>query len=322
MKRRFGNRHITVETQEMLVSDLSPSTRFQTREHDNAKVRGDEIARACLADGRTDFANNIVVYQEDGVNYIPAGLGRRCGAIKLGWERLNVDIVKGPNALRNAQYISLTDNNKQLTQRGHTLKEHAANAHRLHHEHGLSYKEIAELQGCSEDAARARVTRGGGLLVKLEGQKKPGAIKWFQSDRDAQGGALKAFRSLLCWECATYKDLTEKLSESYNVVLRVLVGDNEKQIAQVALDMLDNECNGKPTNFLLLFYLSMSCKTGGTGAAHRAVSRVTEHMAAGRRLHGVGTWLAKDLSNNGLFFDGEAVGNFLEACRKPLKIRA
>ena len=47
------------------------------------------------------------------------------------------------------------------------------------------------------------MTRGGGLLVKLEGQKKPGAIKWFQSDRDAQGGALKAFRSLLCWECAT-----------------------------------------------------------------------------------------------------------------------
>ena len=59
--------------------------------------------------------------------------------------------------MRNAQYISLTDNNKQLTQRGHTLKEHAANAHRLHHEHGLSYKEIAELQGCSEDAAHAAV---------------------------------------------------------------------------------------------------------------------------------------------------------------------
>ena len=59
--------------------------------------------------------------------------------------------------------------------------------------------------------------------------EEAGAIKWFQSDRDVQGGALKAFRSLLCWECATYKDLTEKLSESYNVVLRVLVGDNEKQ---------------------------------------------------------------------------------------------
>ena len=94
MKRRFGNRHITVETQEMLVSDLSPSMRFQTREHDNAKVRGDEIARACLADGRTTSTSSV--HQEDGVNDIPAGLGRRCGAIKLGWERLNVDIVKGP----------------------------------------------------------------------------------------------------------------------------------------------------------------------------------------------------------------------------------
>jgi hypothetical protein len=100
----------------------------------------------------------------------------------------------------------------------------------------------------------------------------------------------------------------------------VLAGDNEKQVAQMVMDMLDNERDGKPTNFLALFYLGASGgKTGDTGAGHRAVARIKEHMAAGRRLCGAGTLHAEDLSNDAVFLNGRNVAQYVQSCRDQLK---
>ena len=279
-KRHFGIRAIPVVTRRIRVADIARDTRFQTRLADNAYVRGADIARAVKADGATAFRDNMVVVEIDGVIYPVDCFGRQEAATILRWESVDADFISGRNPEKTAWYVALTANNKQVSQRGFSGPEHAVNAYRLYTEQGVSYDEIAEAQGCTRETARRRVMKGKTALERHVRANDLSRLSPFVNGSAAQTAALTAMKTVLRLSCSKYADLLDILQEKYNVNLRVLAGDNEKQVAQVALDMLDNERDGKPTNFLVLFYLGAAGgKTGDTG-------RRTPRGGAGQGTHG------------------------------------
>ena len=322
-KRHFGIRTISVATRRIRVADIARDTRFQARLTNSAYVRGADIARAVKADAATAFRDNMVVVEIDGVIYPVDCFGRQEAATILRWEEVDADFICGRNPEKSAWYVALTANNGQVSQRGFSGAEHAVNAYRLYTEQGVSYDEIAEAQGCTRETARRRVMKGKNILEQHLRTNDLSRISPFVNSNAAQTATLTALKTVLRLSCTKYADLLGILQQKYNVNVRVLAGDNEKQVGQVAMDMLDNERDGKPTNFLVLFYLGAAGgKTGDTGAGHRAVARVKEHMAAGRRLYGAGTLHAEDLSNDAVFLNGRNVAQYVQSCRDQLKMIA
>lgn len=312
-KRTFGHRQFPVIEQRIRLSEVSRDTTLQCRQDDSPWIRGRDIAKSMRDTGAPRFRDNIVVAKRHGEYIIVDGFGRYEAANELTWQEIDVDVLGSRTKDDDLLFIALTANNGQVSERAFTANELQESAYMLHTKLGLSYEEIAEVQDVETETVKRRVIRGQQICEARAKDNSLTALQVFAGMPAAKSGALKVLNSALKLRCETYTDLCKTIRDQFDIELRLFVGGNEKQVKGLVYELLANEQERKPTNFLVLFYLQ---KVGdNTDSAWRMANRIK----ALKRIQGLGSFHFADLSADTACFNGRDVACFVQGCRRAAK---
>jgi ParB-like chromosome segregation protein Spo0J len=321
--RGFGGREFPVEQRVAKIEEFDSSDhRYQRRLNDNPYIRGKEIKLDMEACGATKFRDTIVALEVDGKLIVVDGFGRLAAAILLGWTEIDVDILIGRGKEKNAKLISLNANNHQVSQRSYTKREFQINAAVMFTEHRLNEEEVALAQGCTVEQAIDRIKEGKKYLDE-DRDTDLSRRKSFNTPKDAATAAWKALNATLRLNLSddnlTDASVRGALKDKYDMELRILAGNNEKQVKGLLVDLLNNRRSGLPTNFLVLFHI---CKPGeGMAPGHNALDNIKSLAQQFLKSGDQGRFFGDDLSSQ----EGDTLGDvkklkeFAELCRKAMK---
>lgn len=316
MKRFFAGREFNVVQRVLNLSEIdSDFIKYQARLNDSPWIRGNEIARSVRDTGATKFKDNIVVAQRGNRFVILDGFGRFEAARILGWTEIEFDVLGKTLRDETLKLISLTANNGQVSQKAYTKRELAVNALKLH-ELGCTYDTIAEFQGVGVETIKKRVIRGQALVDAENSKDDLTRLQPFNGAMAALTVAKKVLCSSINLDHRKFDNPDEfkaYLLDNYNVHLRVLVGDNEKQVKGLAYEALDNGENEICNNFLILFYL------GKVGANCDSGIRHAERLSSMTILKTMATFKHFELSPQLGQFNGRDAAKYLQQCRASMK---
>lgn len=309
-KRTFGHREFSVIPQRIRVSDISRDVTLQARQDDSPWIRGRDIANSVKNTGATAFRDNIVVAKRGDTYIVVDGFGRLEAATILGWEEIEVDVLSRSVKDNGVLFISLTANNGQVSEQGYTKSELQEAAYKLYKEIGLAYEEIAEVQDVSVEAVRQRVMRGEQIAEARAKSDNLASIKVFSGTPAAKTAAVKVVNAALKLSCDTYKELCETIRKKFGIELRMLAGNNEKMVKGLVYDLLTNEEERGPMNFLVLFYLEK------VGANSSSAWNTANRILNLKRIQGVGSFHFADLSADTACFNGRDIACYVQGCRR------
>lgn len=256
MKDRTINRiTVQVTTKTIAVSKINASTKYQRRHNDNPWERGAAIAQSVRENEATEFRDNILVVSVgDGTFDTLDGFGRTAALPLLGWETVEVDVLSGNTKDRVIQAIAATANCGNVSEKTFNSRELAANAYLLS-TLDFTYEEIAAMQQCGVETVKNRVMKGKAIHEYRASQDDLTAQRVFNGKTAAECGAKKVLNTAFNLRLQSYKDHVEKFREE-GIELRLLAGNNEKQVKGLLFDLLEAEKTDQPTNFIVLFYIA------------------------------------------------------------------
>lgn len=309
-KRTFGHREFSVKPRRVRVNEISRDTTLQARHDDSPWIRGRDIANSVKHTGATAFRDNIVVAQNGDMYVVVDGFGRLEAATLLGWEEIEVDVLSQRAKDNDILFISLTANNGQVSEQAYTTTELQEAAYKLHKELGLSYDKIAEVQDITVETVKNRIIRGQQIAEARAKGDNLATVKIFSGQQAAKTAAVKVLNAALKLSCDTFTELCETVRKKFDIELRMFAGNNEKMVKGLVYDLLTNEEERGPTNFLVLFYLQK------VGATTTSAWNTANRILMLKRIQGLGSFHFADLSADTACFNGRDVACFVQGCRR------
>jgi len=312
--RKFADLTVNVVHRTIPREAISADARFQFRLGDNPQIRSEDITHDVRQSGSEHFIDNILVVELEGKTYVVDGFGRYGAWGLLKWGDQEVDYLVCRDPEKTAIRIALRANLHHVSAKGNSARERSVIAYKLHKEEGKTYREIAQIMRCTTGTVARYLARAPKLIEARTQADDPLRLRPFVNNQQVFGMIREALNRLLKRHCKTFEEVCAVAHRIYNVTVKVLVGDNEKQIKGMLWDALENGIQGQQTHFLTLLYLRKP--EANTGAAHRAVDgmlRIVNHY-----IPNYVTAHCEDVSNDeDALFNSRLVLEYLQTCKKP-----
>lgn len=309
--RKFADLTVNVVSRIVPRDAISSDARFQCRLGDNPQIRAEAIAHDCRRTEAVCFVDNILVVELKGKIYVVDGFGRYGAWSLLNWGDQEVDFLVSRNAEKMASRVALRANLHHVSQKNNSPRERALIAYKLHQNEGKKYDEIACIMRCTIATVARYVVRAPKLIEAQAEVKNLLRLRPFVNTQQVEGVIRETLNRLLKTHCQTFEEVCVLLHRIYGVTLKVLVGNNEKQIRGLLWDALENGMRGEKTNFLVLLYLRMPEEN--TGAARRAIQGMLSILDHYTPNFVTAHW--EDVSNDeGAPFNSRLVLEYLQRC--------